>query len=136
MGRKSWRFVLMEMFISHVTLWSPNRHVRLYNCYHKIRIMNMCKSILEIIRSSANGSYHFFIFLLPDCCNRFLHNEFNFVLLLGNVVLICRLHLFNLVEVSRTLFKPQQYFSEFSNLICYNVLFYWTYAGNVCIWRK
>lgn len=65
-----------------------------------------------------------FYFLLPGYCNRFLHNEFNFVLLLGNVVLICRLHLFNLVEVSRTLFKPQQYFPEFSNLVCYNVLFY------------
>lgn len=65
-----------------------------------------------------------FFFLLTECCNRFLHNEFNFVLFLGNVVLICRVHLFNLVEVSRTLFKPNNICQNLVNVIFYEVPFY------------
>lgn len=75
------------------------------------------------------------LFLLPECCSKFLHNEFNFVLLLGNAVLMCRLFLFDLVEVSRTLFKPQQHFPKFSNLICYKVLFYWMYTRNTFVFE-
>ena len=46
-------------FISCLILWSLNHQVRLYNCYHKMQMMNTCKSILKIIRSSTNGRYHF-----------------------------------------------------------------------------
>lgn len=130
MKRNSWVFVLMLTFISYMTFWSPNHLMSLYNCYHKMQMMNMqihFKIYKELYKLEVS------LFLLPECCNRFLHKEFNFALLLGNVVLVCRLHVYNLVEVSRLLFKPQQCLPKLTNLICSKCLFYWTYAGNVFV---
>lgn len=93
---------------------------------------NTCVSVLKNYKKLYKWEVS--LFLLLECYNRFLHNEFNFVLLLGNVLLI--LHLSNLREVFRILLNLQQYLPKLSNLICFKFLLLNICKGCICIWRK
>lgn len=91
---------------------------------------NTCVSVLKNYKKLYKWEVS--LFLLLECYNRFLHNEFNFVLLLGNVLLI--LHLSNLREVFRILLNLQQYLPKLSNLICFKVLLLLNICkGCICI---
>lgn len=109
------------VLITCVTLWSPNHHERLWDCYHMMQMRSMYKSVLKIIRGSTKGRYDFSSY--PSVVTGFYLTSSLFVLPLGDVVLISRLHLFNLADVSRIWVKAHRYFPEPGHVSCPKVLF-------------